>query len=151
VEHSAELRRCLLEADLHGLQAVWRHIAPHLAELPPDQAVISMHMARVESETMPAGIKAYSKAWLAEYGIKRTNGRWVDACVTEAPRKSVIVEAVGIASLSLGKDRTLSDLVVRAMQDALLEGLERNIVEPPMQKELMLKARQAVKFKERRL
>ena len=146
MKHSAELRRCLVETDLTGLMAVWRDAAPHLAELPPFEALKAMHMARIEAKSIPSKLKRYSLRWLAEHDIELIDGKWVGG-LPKAP--SGVVEAVGIASLSMSGDMAFSRRIVTAMQDALLEGLERNIIDPPMQREAMLKARQAVKSKAR--
>lgn len=133
--HGTEIRRCLVEMDVAGLMKIWRHVAPHLADQTPAQTLISAHMARVEMKFISLKLKTYSKDWLAERGIAKVDGVWVDGLSPQP----VIASAVGIASKS--KYPGVSKRIVRAMSDALNNGRAKGVVEPEMQRELMLKAR----------
>lgn len=144
MQHADEFRRCLIEADVAGIMRVWAHVAPHLCNLSPGEALTALHIARIEAKSMPANLKRYSLAWLAERGFRKIDGRWV-----EGVPKRAIAEAVGIASMS--KDREFSKKIVRAMTDALLNGLAKGIVEPPMQRELMMKARSKIRARAGRI
>lgn len=138
--HEAEFRRCLIAADVAGLMRVWKHTAPHLANISPDEALTTLHMARVEAKSIHVRLKRYSVAWLFERGFQKIEGRWTAGLPTGA-----IASAVGIASKS--NDPGFSKKIVRAMADALLNGLEKGVTEPPMQRELMMKARAKVRAK----
>jgi len=143
VGHAAEFRRCLIEADVVGIMAIWKHVAPHLADTSPADALCSLHIARVDAKTIPRKLKTYSAAWLAERGIQKIEGRWV----TGLEKTNPVAESVGIASKSA--DPAFAKKIVRGMEDALLNGLEKGIVEPPMQRELMLAARAKIRFRAR--
>ena len=144
--YDAEFRRCLLQADLPGIMAVWKHVAPHLAAASPSEALCALHMARVGARRIPDKLKDWSRAWLAEQGYHLVDGKWIH---TDLPVK-VKSYAVGIASgNAAGVVLPFNRKIVRHMENALLDGLAKGITEPPMQREVMLKARAKVRFKAR--
>lgn len=135
MKHAAEFRRCLIEIDVTGIMRLSKHVFPHVDEMTPAKALIALHMARVKTETIPERLREYSRQWLA------------DCAEAAMPNVGHVVEAVGIASKS--NDPRFSAEIVRAMRDALLDGVAKGITEAPMQKELMMKARQRVRFQAR--
>lgn len=141
VAHGAEVRRCLIQADVSGLMKVWQHVAPHLANQSPSEALLSLHMARVEAKHMPVKLKAYSLAFLDERGLRKIDGEWVQG----EPKAKLVSAAVGLASKS--RNPSFAKKIVRAMSDAVMNGLAKGITEPPMQRELILRAREKVRFK----
>lgn len=146
--YAAEFRRCLIEIDVSGILKIWRHVMPHLATLGPSEALCALHIARCEARSVPEKLKLYSVAWLAERGWQKSDGQWIAGM----PKSGPIAEAVGISSgTASGQVLPFNRKVMRAMQDALLNGLEKNITEPPMQRELMLKARAKVRDKAARI
>lgn len=138
--HAAEFRRCLLQLDVAGVIKLWKHVAPHLAGQTPAEALTALHMARVEAKSIPAKLKAYSKAWLAERGYQKFDGGWVNGL----PKPVVTAEAIGIAVKS--NDPRVAQRIQTAMSDAVQNAIAKGITEPPMQREIMQKAR----MKERR-
>ena len=144
LKHAAEFRRCLVEVDVKGIMKLWRHVAPHLANQTPEEALTALHMARCEAKSIHNKLKLYSVAWLAERGYQKVDGNWI-----HGPKMPAVASAVGIASRS--QDPAFAKKITTAMQDALLNGLAKGIIEPPRQKELMLKARDRVRFKAARI
>lgn len=132
--HGAEFRRCLLQLDVVGVMKLWKHVAPHLADQTPGEALTSLHIARVDAKSVPVKLKHYSRDWLAERGIIKVNGKW-----TQGPPVTVVAEAVGIAVKS--RDPRVAKRIHRAMHDALLNGMAKGVTEPQIQSELMHKAR----------
>lgn len=146
--YAAEFRRCLIEADVSGILKIWQHVNPQRQVLGPSEALRALHIARCEAHSIPEKLKFYSVAWLAERGWQKSDGQWVAGL----PKCGPIAEAVGISSGNAsGQVLPFNRKIMRAMQDALLNGLEKNIIEPPMQRELMLKAREKVRFKAARV
>ena len=144
--HESEFRRCLLELDVEGIMKLWKHVAPHLAETDPANALISLHIARVEAKYMPKKLKAYSVAWLADLGYQKIDGEWVSGL----PKPKPVAESVGISSRSVGGlVLPLNKKIMTYMEDALLNTMAKGITEPQIQKENMLKAREKVRFKAR--
>lgn len=144
--HSAEFRRCLVEADVAGIIELWAHVAPHLANQPPRVSLLALHIARCDAKYMPHKLKDWSIAFLADQGIQKIDGAWVAGL----PKPAVIAEAVGIASRSLsGHVLPFNRKVMTCMEDALLNARAKGVNEAPMQKEQMLKARAKVRFKAR--
>ncbi len=137
----AELRRCLLAADLPGLTKIWSVISPHLAGLAPRDAMIAMHMARVEMRFISTKLRKQSLSFLAAQGLHRRAGGW-DQAPSVAP---VVAETVGIAAHS--KDPRVAKRIHRVMENALLNGIAKGVTEGPMQRELMLQARAKERFK----
>jgi hypothetical protein len=146
VEHGAELRRCLIAADVAGLIKLWAHISPHLADQSPAQALLALHMARCEAKYISLKLKAWSKAFLADHGIQKIDGRWTEGL----PNPVVIAESVGIASRSVsGRVLPFNRKVMTSMDGALQNARAKGVTEAPMQREAMLKAREKVRFKAR--
>ena len=138
--HQAAIQRYLLTGDVAGLMRVWSLTHPHLAALPPAEALIALHMARVEAKFMPPALRHHSAAFLRERGYRRIKGQWVDGI----PKESEFLGAAAIASRSA--DPRVSTRIVRAMGDAYLDALAAGIDEPPLQRERMLKARARQRF-----
>ena len=138
-----EYRRCLLTADVAGIMRVWAHTHPHLAEITPNEALVALHMARVEAKIIPQKLKLYSLALLDERGYRKVEGRWIHG----APKEKEVFEAAGIASKSA--DSRVSKRIVNAMSDAYMDALAAGIREIPIQKERMQKARAKERFKMR--
>lgn len=141
MQHAHEYRRCLLTGDVVGLMRIWQHTDPHLASLEPADAVIALHMARIEAQSIPAGLQAYSTAFLEERGYRKVDGVWIHG----QPKPAEVVEAAGIASKS--SDPRVAQRIVTAMGDAYLDALAAGIREPDAQRERMLKARSRQRFK----
>lgn len=139
----AEVHRCLATADVAGLLRAWAVSHPHLAVLSPPEALIALHMARVEANSIPSMLKRYSAAFLCERGYRRIDSRWVEGF----PKETGIVAAAGIASRSA--DPRTATRIVRAMGNAYLDALAAGIDEPPVQRERMLKARARTRFRMR--
>lgn len=140
--HEAEILRCLLHGDVVGIRKVWAHAA-HLASLDAAESLIALHMARIEAKSVPRKLKLYSLGFLDERGFRKVDGKWIQG----QPTTAVVSEAAAIASRS--KDPALSQKIVQAMSDAYLESLAKGVLDPPAQKERMLKARDKVRFKQR--
>jgi hypothetical protein len=96
MQHSAELLRCLRECDVEGMRALWQHVSPHLPQPESDEeALISIHMARTQTDPLPLKLRAYSHAWLTERGLP---SQLPDHLKPKAQRiYPVIVTAVGTA------------------------------------------------------
>lgn len=146
VLHAREFRRCLIEADVAGIMAVWKHTAPHLAKSDPAQALLALHMARCDAKYMPRNLKDWSVAFLADHGIQKIDGQWTAGL----PKPKPVFEAVGISSRGLGGiRRPINQKIEVYMEDALLNARAKGVTEAPMQREAMLKARSKVRFKAR--
>ncbi len=141
MQHAIEVHRCLVTGDVAGVMSLWSLTHPHLAALPPAEALIALHMARVEAKFMPPALRHYSTAFLRERGYRRIGGQWVQGVIKEGG----VIEAAGIASRSA--DPRVSTRVMRAMGDAYLDALAAGIDEPPLQRERMLKARARQRFR----
>lgn len=143
--YNGEFRRCLIELDVAGIIRLHRETSPHIPPPKPADALISLHMARFLATTLPRKLRAYSHAWLKERNITWTReDGWIFR-----PPDNVVAEGVGIASKS--QVPGLSQKIVHAMSSALLNGIAKGIIEPPMQREVMLKARDKVRFKLRHI
>jgi hypothetical protein len=137
----AEIRRCLENLDVEGMMRVWKQMAPGLANQGPREALISMHMARCDMQTLPRKLKAYSRDWLAERGYRNIDGKWVAGL----PPPVVVAEAVGIAVRS--KYPEVAKRITTAMQDALENERAKGETDPLKQREAMHKARMKQRFK----
>jgi len=144
--YEAEFRRCLIDADVAGMMRVWKETAPHLAQLNETDSLLALHMARVEAKTIPSKLKRYSIRLLEEQGIELHKGRWSKGI----PKKTVVAESVGIASMSLGPRTQWNDSIVSVMTDGLHSAMDKGIIEPIEQRSIMLDARHKFKFRHNR-
>lgn len=142
MRHADEFRRCLREMDVAGILRVWAHTNPSLRQPTPSEALIQLHIARVEARSMSAKAKAYSTALLDELGYRKVKGEWV-----HGDPKPVEALSVGIASKSNYPE--VKALIERVMKDALLNELAKGTTEPEIQREKMLQARAKRRFKMR--
>lgn len=147
MKHGSEFRRCLIEGDVRGILALHRHVSPHLPQPTMADALVSLHMARVECSIIPEQAKRWSRAWLLDNGYTRKDGRWQR---TDTKELRIFASAVGISSGMPGTPKNRFNYQVEAiMEDALLNSMAKGINEPQMQKENMLKARAKLRFRKR--
>lgn len=149
MDHSAEFRRCLLEADVPGIMRIWKHTNPHLPQPSPSEAVLQLHMARTEAQCVPKKLKLYSYDLLYEQGYKKIDGKWVhgEPVFIGEGDPALKVVAVGIASKSRYAD--VRERIVAAMKDAYLNEIAKGITEPKIVRGKMLEARAKQRFKMR--
>ena len=134
MQHATEVHRCLVTGDVAGLLRLRGQSHAFTVHLDPAEALIALHMARVEAKSMPLKLRHYSIAFLRERGYREIDGKWVDGI----PSETEFVRAAAIASRSA--DPRVSTRIVRAMGDAYLDALAAGIDDPPVQRERMLKA-----------
>lgn len=141
MQHASEFRRCLLTADVSGVMRIWAHSNPHLPQPSPNEALIQLHMARVEAKSIPPKLKAYSVSFLDERGYRKIGGRWIEG----EPRAVEPAMSVGIASKSSYPE--VREVIMRVMQDALLNEMAKGVTDPLAQRAKMLAARANRRFK----
>jgi hypothetical protein len=146
-DHASEFRRCLLTLDVAGIMAIHAHVSPHLPSMSVRDALCSLHMARVDAKSIPKKLRTYSEAWLHERGFQKIDGQWFKGIFEQG-----IVEAVGISSCAApGVVLPFNRKVVQYMQCALLDAMAKGVTEAPMHKEVIMKARDKVRFKAARI
>lgn len=147
MDHSAEFRRCLLEADVPGIMRIWKHTNPHLPQPSPSEAYLQLHLARTEAESVPKKLKLYSYDLLYEHGYQKIDGKWVhgEPVFIGEGDPSVKALSVGIASKSRYAD--VRERIVAAMKDAYLNEIAKGITEPEIVRGKMLEARAKQRFK----
>ena len=139
--HAVEFRRCLVQTDVDGMMKLWAHVAPHLANQSPKEALVSMHMARCEMKHISPRLKIYSEAWLFERGYRKIEDKWVSG----PPPDEVIASAVGIAVRS--KYEAVRKRIHDAMTDALENERAKGTTDPCKQRGAMLAARARQRFR----
>ena len=139
--HAAEFRRCLVQMDVSGMMKLWAHVAPHLGNQSPRDALISMHMARCEMKRISPGLRKYSQEWLFERGYLKIDGKWVSG----PPPEERIASAVGIAVKS--KYEAVRRRIHDAMTDALENERAKGTTDPLQQRDAMLAARARQRFR----
>ena len=67
--HSAEFRRCLVDLDVAAIRRLWKHVQPNLPQPKSDlEALITLHMARTTTQSIPTKLRFYSHRWLLDNG-----------------------------------------------------------------------------------
>jgi hypothetical protein len=144
MNHAAEFRRCLIELDVIGICDLWFHVCPNLPQpRNNEEALISLHHARTQAESIPEKLRCYSHSWLLERGLP---SGLPDQLKPKAdrlyPRK---VEAVGVAVMATSADGIMrARAIERAMSDAVAECYADGERDPEVIKERMAEARRAM-------
>lgn len=120
MHHHAEMRRCLEDVDVAGIRALWAHVSPNLPQpKTDDQALVVLHHARTQAQSIPLKLRAYSHRWLLERGYPTG---LPDQLKPSAERLYPRVEgAVGISVNIRGPLAPAAPLIRVAMEDAVKE------------------------------
>jgi hypothetical protein len=125
-DHGALFRQCLLDLDVKGIRALWRHVSPHLPQpATDDEALVALHMARVQSAAMPEAARAYSEHWMRE-------------------RQGPIAHAVGIAVLAPRRRAAQAVSIRQEMEHAVTQAVREGVsiaAEPEEIRRRILRAR----------
>ena len=138
---TAAFRRCLLDLDVAGVRELWSRIAPGMPQPQTDaDALISLHHARTQADTMPERVRCYSHSWLTERGLPSA---LPDRLKVKADRLYPrTVTAVGVAVKSLSSGGTeYAAAVEKAMSDAVAECYAHGETDPELIKARMNAAR----------
>lgn len=142
MQHSVEMRRCLIDCDVAAIRKLWQHVSPHLPQPETDaDALVSIHFARTMAVFVPFKLRAYSHRWLLDSGYP---SGLPDNLKPKAERIFPrIVDAVGI-SVNTKSDlfKPIRLMVRGAMEDAVMECYADNRKEPEFVKSRMQEARQ---------
>jgi hypothetical protein len=66
-KHAAAFAHCLMTLDVAAARRLWAHVNPHLPQPANDiEMLTTLHVARLQSKTVPRALKDYSKRWLDE-------------------------------------------------------------------------------------
>lgn len=136
-----DLRRCLLDLDIAGIKAAWAQHSPHLPQPKNDaEALVSLHHARTQAQSIPLRARAYSHRWLLDHGYP---SGLPDGLRPKADRLyPVVVEAVGIAVLGTSPlSRAAAPMIRSAMSDAVAECYADGRREPEFVRARMMEAR----------
>jgi hypothetical protein len=59
MQHTAELRRCLIDCDVPQLRKLWAHVAPNWPQPKTDRdALVALHLARTQTNGIPFRARA---------------------------------------------------------------------------------------------
>jgi hypothetical protein len=140
--HSAEFRRCLVELDVAGIRALWRHTSPHLAQPKTDaEALVTLHHARTQADSVALKLRAYSHRWLLDNGFPSgLPDRLKPSAERIYPR---VVESVGISvNFRSAILKPIGKLVRGAMENAVLDAYAEKRTEPEFLRARMTEARE---------
>lgn len=141
MDHSAEMRRCLEAVDIAGIRKLWQHVSTHLPQPERDaDALVAIHHARTQSQSIAFKLRAYSHRWLTDRGYP---SGLPDELKPKAERiYPRIVEAVGISVNSKSQlFKPIMTLVRDAMSDAVEEAFADGRTEPAFVSARMQEAR----------
>lgn len=137
----AEFRRCLIELDVIGACNLWFEAAPGLPQPKNNaEAIVTLHYARTQAESIPDKLRCYSHAWLCERNLP---SGLPDALKPKADRLYPrIVKAVGIAVKALSAaNEAQARAIAKAMSDAVAECYADGVTDPAVVKARMEAAR----------
>lgn len=135
--YSDDFLRCLVECDVTGIRKLWAHVAPHLSQPDDKDALVSIHHARTQAQSIPFKLRAYSHRWLVDQGYP---SGLPDELKPRAERiYPVTQECVGIAALNKSP---ITHLTQAAMRDAVSEAYADKRTDPVFVKARMMEARE---------
>ena len=141
MDHADAFRRCLIELDVVGICDLWFHVSPHLPQPKNnEEALIMMHYARTETQSIPVRLRCYSHAWLCERGLPSNLPDQLKPKASRLyPHK---VKAVGIAVKAISAEGALrARIIERVMSDAVMECYADGVTDPQIIKARMDAAR----------
>jgi hypothetical protein len=121
MDHADAFRRCLIELDVVGICDLWFHVSPHLPQPKNNnEALVTIHYARTQAESIPLRLRCYSHAWLCERGLPSAlPDHWKPKAARLYPHNvnavGVAVKAMSAASVSRAR------AIEKAMSTAVLE------------------------------
>lgn len=119
MDHADEFRRCLIEIDVAGIRRLWAHVQPG-QPFDDERALIALHMARTQAETLTVRQRAWSHCWLRERDLPSQLPDHLKAGAERIYPK--VVDAVGISvNFSAVDLRPAAALIERAMSDAVAD------------------------------
>jgi hypothetical protein len=116
-----EFNRCLVELDVAAIRRLWAATSPGAHQPQSDlEALIALHHARTQAESVPFNLRAYSHRWLCERDLP---SGLPDELKPRAERVyPKIVEAVGVSVKAMSEASIpLAKAIERAMSDAVEE------------------------------
>jgi hypothetical protein len=143
MDHSAALRRCLIEVDVAGARALWRHVAPNMPQPESHAAALAtIHHARTQMPNIPIRLRAYSHQWLVGQGLP---SGLPDRLRPRAERMDFqIADGVGISCNSTSALlKPILPLVQGEMEGAVMECYEDRRTEPIFVRQRIQEARHA--------
>jgi hypothetical protein len=116
-----EFRRCLEELDVKAVMALWETISPgQRRPKNENEALIVLHYARTQANSVRFGLRAYSHRWLCERALP--SGLPDDIKPMAERIHPQIVEAVGVSVKAMSAAGVpLAKAIERAMSDAVAE------------------------------
>ena len=130
MEHAAEFRRCLVDADVAGLRRLWAHAFPGIEVAQTHgYAETVLHIARTEAQSVDDALRALSHRWLTERGLpSRLPQDMRPLSERHEPR---IVSGVGISVVATTPSRQgLADAMHAAMADAVEDAYAHGLTDP---------------------
>ena len=140
---SNEFRRCLEECDTKSFRSISATVSPHLPQPDNDsEALITIHMARTQSESIAFRLRAYSHRWLTDQGLP---SQLPDQLKPKAERiYPKIVQAVGISvNMSSPELQPAAKLIEHAMGQAVEDCFANGDTDPVLVSLRMAEAQKA--------
>lgn len=135
---NAEFRAILIDLDVWAARLAWSDIAPHLPQpASNEEALITLHMARTATQTIPPRLRYYSHRWLVDHGYpSQLPDRKRAPAERMYPRK---VDAVGVAVKSAFPE--VRDAIGGAMSNAVADRYANGDRDPVIVRAAMMEAR----------
>jgi hypothetical protein len=139
--YSEEMLRCILDCDAAGAMRLWRHVNPTMPQPKNEkEAVVQIHIARTQMESVPFLLRAYSHRFLIDNGYPSF---LPDVLKPKAERVyPKIVTAVGISVNMPAIMAPVAAEVEKAMSDAVADAYAENRTESNFLRKRMMSARQ---------
>jgi len=121
MNYADAFRRCLIELDVVGVCDLWFQVSPHLPQPKNnEEALVTIHYARTQTQSIPERLRCYSHAWLTERGLPSgLPDRLKPKAARLYPHK---VSAVGVAVLATSEaNLPRAHAIEKAMSDAAME------------------------------
>lgn len=121
MNHADAFQRCLIELDVVGICDLWFHVSPHLPQPKNNaEALVTLHYARTQAQSIPLRLRCYSHAWLCERGLPSgLPDCWKPKASRLYPHE---VKAVGVSVKAMSEaSASRARAIEKAMSAAVLE------------------------------
>jgi hypothetical protein len=144
MNHADAFRRCLMQLDVVGICDLWFHVCPHLPQPKNNnEALVTIHYARTQANSIPMRLRCYSHAWLCERGLPSGLPDWWKPKASRLYPHEVKAVGVAVKAMSTASE-PLARAIERAMSNAVLECYADGVTDVNLIRSHMNEARRGV-------
>lgn len=144
MNYANAFRRCLIELDVVGICELWFHVNPHLPQPKNnDEALVTLHYARTQTESIYDRLRCYSHAWLCERGLPSGLPDRLKSKASRIYPHKVMAVGVAVKAMSAANEQR-ARAIEQVMSKAALECHMDGVTDPAVIRSRMNEARRRI-------